>query len=536
MPLILKRFLFPLLYAAFLFVFAFLFAPLGFNPTDDGVVLAQTARFWSGQVPFLDFVSIRPFGSVFLHWPELLFGDYRLLASRYLTILEVGFYSFALLSVTVKLMRVELKAFVFWLLAGISFALNIHSFPLMAWTTIDAIFILSLGLLIRTKVSSDSWWNIIAYSLLSMAALCRQTFLPVAFLSMWLFQDFRKLKAFVGIFVPYILFAIYLLIHGVIKEALEQMMISGTSIQLVLKVLLQYKGTYLGLLLGAILVIIWQRQKQKQSDIMGYIIVSMSFALAILTMALFYHSNSYRYLPSTIWICGLPILGSEMRFHRLSRFHTLGIFVLVVSGLTAISIGYPSPALIMAWPWLFILFWALKRFTPLVRLSWMSIISFLIVLVLSVLVRLNHIYREPRSEYLHYKTKHPGLKGIWMDKQTASELNELWLWKKHLKGKKAVLFDFAACRMDAIGEIPLKGDWLTEQEFPSKNLQNMLFKDVTKRQNRYWIVQKYCSAELCDTLVPIEARNDSMQIAMLKMISKRSIIYNEGKFFIIYRQ
>jgi hypothetical protein len=40
---------------------------LGFNPTDDGYVLAQASRVLSGQVPHRDIASPRPLGSALLH-------------------------------------------------------------------------------------------------------------------------------------------------------------------------------------------------------------------------------------------------------------------------------------------------------------------------------------------------------------------------------------------------------------------------------------------------------------------------------------
>ena len=166
----------------------------------------------------------------------------------------------------------------------------------------------------------------------------------------------------------------------------------------------------------------------------------------------------------------------------------------------------------------------------------MALLSFTVVIVLSGFVRLNHIYRELDSEFLQYKTKHSGFKGIWMDKHTAEALNELAFWKSHLQEEKILLFDFAACRVGEKTDVPLLGDWLTQEEFPSKALQDRLFEHFKMRQNRYWIVQKYTSAELCDSLIPIQKRNDSLQLGILKMLKQKSIIYNEGKYFIIYRQ
>ena len=61
-----------------------LFSQLGFNPTDDGFILAGSRRILDGQVPHRDFISIRTAGSHFIHAPFVLFGgDYVFWISRY---------------------------------------------------------------------------------------------------------------------------------------------------------------------------------------------------------------------------------------------------------------------------------------------------------------------------------------------------------------------------------------------------------------------------------------------------------------------
>src|SRR5918912_610006 len=60
-----------------------LFSSLGFNPTDDGFILAYSRRLLDGQVPHRDFISIRPVGSSYLHLIEVVIGgDYTLWISR----------------------------------------------------------------------------------------------------------------------------------------------------------------------------------------------------------------------------------------------------------------------------------------------------------------------------------------------------------------------------------------------------------------------------------------------------------------------
>lgn len=536
MPVILQRIIYPLLYALILFVFALLFAPLGFNPTDDGVVLAQTARFWAGQIPFLDFISIRPFASVLLHWPALFFGEYQLLASRYISILEVGFYAYAFLYLSVRYMRIQLSALSFWSLAAISFFVNMHSFPIMAWTSIDALFLVAFGLYLRDRFAASSWQIVFAYILVGFAALCRQTYVPVGILCLWFFHDHKQWKAYLGLLLPYLVFITYLFWKGITKEAYQQLSASSLAIKDILGVLFFYKGSYTGLLIGGMLVLLWQFQKHRPSRWLQYFVLIFPFLMLIVYMLLLIRSNAYRYMPIAFWLMLIPILGSEMRFHRQSRYYALFILAFFVSGVCALSIGYPSPALLTAWPFILLLLWVIKRFTPSLSLQWIPFVSLLLVACLAVVVRLNHIYREPQSELLQYKTKHYGLQGIWMDRTTAEALNELARWKSHLKGSSIVLFDFAATRLSDRQTALLAGDWITQEEFPNQQLQAKVFRSLQSKSTRFWIVQKYCSAELSDTLLPIEARKDSFQLKLLNQVRKQSIIYNEGKYFIIYRQ
>src|SRR5919199_912105 len=61
----------------------FFYSWIGFNPTDEGFILAYSRRLLDGQVPHRDFIAIRPTGSSYLHIIDLLIGgDYTLWISR----------------------------------------------------------------------------------------------------------------------------------------------------------------------------------------------------------------------------------------------------------------------------------------------------------------------------------------------------------------------------------------------------------------------------------------------------------------------
>jgi len=67
----------------------------GFNPTDEGLLLAQAQRLLAGQLPHLDFVTPRPGGAALLHIPELLAPTPLLLTSRVVALVEMMAFAVA---------------------------------------------------------------------------------------------------------------------------------------------------------------------------------------------------------------------------------------------------------------------------------------------------------------------------------------------------------------------------------------------------------------------------------------------------------
>ncbi|HEX6476011.1 MAG TPA: hypothetical protein VF005_01960, partial [Acidimicrobiales bacterium] len=117
---------------------------LGFNPTDDGYILAESYRILHGEVPHLDFISPRPVGSPIIHLLDFTLPLPLMTASRLVTTAEL----------------VATAVLVGWLVIGRSPArwrawegvavaasalVSIHGFPLMDWHTIDGLLLVALG-------------------------------------------------------------------------------------------------------------------------------------------------------------------------------------------------------------------------------------------------------------------------------------------------------------------------------------------------------------------------------------------------------
>ncbi len=174
------------IFAGTIFLYAFMgvIPSEGFNPSDDGVILAQSYRLLQGQVPHLDFISIRPVGSAVLHLIHFISPLPLEISARWFTLLQYLTYSLLWAWIIVRFTRIrKFRGLIFFVLLGVwGFVLNQNHYNLFPWTTIDALFWIMLALSFflpdpKALFSKNGWWKIgLACIFASMAALSRQTF------------------------------------------------------------------------------------------------------------------------------------------------------------------------------------------------------------------------------------------------------------------------------------------------------------------------------------------------------------------------
>ncbi|CAB4615461.1 unannotated protein [freshwater metagenome] len=164
------------------------FLRIGFNPTDDGLILAQSSRLLAGETPHLDFATPRPVGSAILHLGELLVPSPLLLTSRFVVLLEI--LMTAILTVRLLIGRpIQDWGLKEASLAVATFACNLGLFPLMAWHTIDGLFVTVLALnFLAAAIRNDSRKCLLfAAFAAGFAPIIKQSFAPVPFLMIcWL--------------------------------------------------------------------------------------------------------------------------------------------------------------------------------------------------------------------------------------------------------------------------------------------------------------------------------------------------------------
>lgn len=147
------------------------FSWIGFNPTDDGWLLAVARRLVEGELPHRDFIFVRPALSAVLHVPLVWWGgDHVIWLSRlwgWVTLAAVCWiWSGRAAPGAAPLVRFSLHCGALLLCA--------HTFPVMGWHSIDGMLFASLAVLLLGDGTPRR--RHLAFFVAGLTALCRQNF------------------------------------------------------------------------------------------------------------------------------------------------------------------------------------------------------------------------------------------------------------------------------------------------------------------------------------------------------------------------
>jgi hypothetical protein len=158
---------------------------IGFNPTDEGFVIAQSHRLLHGEVPHRDFISPRPAASAVLHMLDFALPIALFEGSRLIALGEVVVYSllFATLVYGIGPRRWNFTQCVG---AAAASLVNLHCFPLMAWYTIDGLVFAAVGLVLIETGCRRARRPLVDLGLLctGIAAITKQSFFAVPLLGL----------------------------------------------------------------------------------------------------------------------------------------------------------------------------------------------------------------------------------------------------------------------------------------------------------------------------------------------------------------
>lgn len=330
----------------------------GLNGQDDGFILGLAYRIKLGQIPYEDFLYIRPPGSPLLHalltaWvPE----NYEVLFERFLFYLFVALschLSTLVLDRHFDLGRLRLSP---WVLTPLFIAFSIQSFPPMPWHTTDGIAFSSAGIFL-IGCAPAAWGVPLAAVAFCLAALCKQSFLfmPAAGLLYAGAVHGRRLTvafattagATLGVFV---LWAAHL---GVLDEFARQAAAGTSPVSLLFAGFVSYFAGYSRLVVpGALAWVILDRLSagvRGTSLRLHWLPYCVAGCISLGSLLHFLHKRTFEapWLnhPAFLFL----VTGAALLYGLAGRTAswTLGL-MLGLSWCASLSWGYPTPALYSA--------------------------------------------------------------------------------------------------------------------------------------------------------------------------------------------
>lgn len=206
-----------------------LFSWMGFNPAEDGAILAGSRRLQEGAVPHRDFLSLRPVGSSVLHLPALLFGaGYSFWISRLLVWFQIGAVAWSWPGIVHRFLKIHVPTSEYQRHAAIAFALTAHLAPLIPAPSLDGLFLLSIGLVACLK--SARFTRMVGYALIGMAGLCEPSYLLMVPFSLGIIGGWARARYWMAAVFPWLLYLAWLLLASAVPDAYRQIALTPLGI------------------------------------------------------------------------------------------------------------------------------------------------------------------------------------------------------------------------------------------------------------------------------------------------------------------
>lgn len=327
------------------------FANIGFNPSDEGTLQAQTWKILHGEVPHRDFIFARPLASAVLHTVDFALPLPLVLSERLVGIIVYVGYSFLfarlIFDKPVRQWTVTLS-----LGAIICVALNIHTVLLTTWYTTDGLLFSAAGMVVLTsKAAGARHRDLIGLMLLGLAPLMKQSFflapiLGVLAVSLRSSRTERRRALTFGLIAVLIPSCIYVAIvsgFGGLEPMVHQIThatpVFGRSFILVFT-LPAVRGNFVALFLfGAALLAFTVKKQRSLLDLP----VRLGFTALLLVVPL-----TSRFSLGGVWaffLWWMAVLVVAREFLNTGRLDWVGVFVIAAGWMASLSLGYAGPHL-----------------------------------------------------------------------------------------------------------------------------------------------------------------------------------------------
>lgn len=490
------------------------YAALGFNPTDDGFVLAYARRILEGQVPHRDFIAIHLAGSGYLHAPLVAFGgEHTYLISRLFVWAQLAFIAWAWSDLCSRFAESRPSLVMQVAIALISLTLSAHYFPDMAWHTIDGLFLISAGLWLR--VATGGRMRFLGDVLLGAAILCKQNFVFCVPLIILLCERRQRAGAVAAVLALPTLYALGVVVAGGTGDAWTQLTTQSDLATPGFYKYLWEPAFAGGVVIGVLtILLLLNRPDGKQRD--AEMTVANLTGLAIVLMLIVGASNAMtqgRYLGSPAFglfglTCGTTLALAALTNPK-SPLWKIGLIAVAVGWCTALSIGYNTPALAAGLAATLLLqFWFPRPGSP-PKFGWTAGILVGIVGVWCLWAfdqtRMKFVYLERPANELTWSLDGvlPGGAGLRTDRNTYLVLRDLRALTAVGGGQYAILPDFAGYWPAADQPNPLPIDWSQWIELGSPALRARAIAAMNAHRGRLtFIVAKFETSSLAKGFTP----------------------------------
>lgn len=475
------------------------FSWIGYNPTDDGFILSYSRRLLEGQVPHLDFISIRPIGSAILHMPIVAFGgESTYWISRLVVWLQFSCIAWLWNLVLQKSFKISINKFDDLAIGLVIFGFSANTFPIMAWHSIDALFFTSIGVFICLNAGDRG--KLLGYFVIGLTYLARQNFIFLIPLVLFILNDWKHIKYWLAAALPGSLYVLYLIVTHALVDAVIQISSQGGALYSTGILPYLSVNVFLGLVIG--LMTRYLKDKPFFSRISSAVLLGCVFGLGFGLLVGVFQSMTFFLFGLTI---GIVVHDIQLRCWMRVQ---IGLLSLATSWCISVSLGYNYPALAAGSLAGFIIYSAILNQNKLQNSSFKLYTRFILVSVICLFLagRLLHIYREPSwvNETKDIGSVFPGANHIKVDVKTYNFLEDLQHAILQANGKYAILPDIAGYWTAAQQVNPLPIDWPISVELNNPNLMSRFTKDLEiQRGHVVIIVQKVLASEIAFKSIPI---------------------------------
>jgi hypothetical protein len=506
-----------------------LYSPLGFNPTDDGLQLAFARRILGGEVPHRDFISVRPALSYLLWAPLVAAGPNALLLfTRAAAWVQWGIIAWIWTACLARrVLRHALLPAEEAALAGITFMLGVHTFPIMPWHTLDGLFLLAIGLALAQASARPV--RVAAWLVIGAAPLCKQSFLPAAILLLLIARDRRDWRAWLALVFPALAYGGAMAALRAAPDALRQLTATPGFFR---TAFLVYPVAYAPFVAMVALVAAWAAARHSlgrwappaalavllASGILPPLGCFMFAAPAAVAFHLFAASLGLalgNLLPS---LCHQSVRRGLPPRRPAARLLLQSIVVAWASAIS-VAVNYPALAAGILWCAMFVALFPewrgiLRR--PALR-SAVALASLALVAVCFHLGRTQRIYRDlPASELsASLDAILSGAAGIRTNPRTAAMLADLRdvATSATQSGRAvAILPDCAAWWIRSPQRNPLPVAWDNEVELPTAALRQRAIEAIASQRGHLTIlVTRFETDSLAGTPLPLKPRYPATQ-------------------------